>query len=162
ALRVASAAKGGHVDDIQLGRYDRVFRAYAGDDEYLTRDCFTRHTRKLAEIRGEADPAHVAAFDGELGNVWDQLAAMADTDHDGRVSLDEWRVACMGITAALAEADATGAETPLDVWVNLLFRIIDANDDSRVSLQEYADWLEALGLLDGTDLETAFAGFGLN
>lgn len=150
------------MDDVQLARYDRVYRAYAGDDEYLTRDCFTRHTRKLAAIRGDADAAHVAAFDDELGNVWEQLAAVADTDHDGRISLDEWRAAAVGITAALREADAAGVASPLDEWVNLLYRIIDANGDSRVSIQEYADWLEALGLLDGTDLETAFAGFDLN
>ncbi len=69
------------MDDIQLARYDRMFRAYAADDDYLTRDCFTRHTRKLAAIRGEApDSAHAAAFDDELGNVWDQLAAVADTE----------------------------------------------------------------------------------
>lgn len=151
------------MDDIQLARYDRVFRAYAGDADHLTRDGFTRHTRRLAEIRGESpDSPPVQAFDEELGNIWDQLAAVADTDRDGRISLDEWRAAGEGVTAALREADAAGATSPLDVWVNLLFRVIDANGDGRISMQEYADWLEALGLLEGTDLETAFAGFDLN
>lgn len=151
------------MDDIQLARYDRVFRAYAGEDDYLTRDCFTRHTRKLAEIRGEAaDSPRVLAFDEELGGIWDYLASVADADHDGRVSLAEWRAASEGVTAALRETDATGAASPLDVWVNLLFRVIDDNEDRRISMQEYADWLQALDLLEGTDLESAFAGFDLN
>ena len=148
------------MDDVQRARYDRVFRAYAGDDEYLTRDCFSRHTRRLAEIRGEAaDSPAIAAFDQELDKVFDQLEAIADTDHDGRVTLPEWRAAAEGITVAIREAEAAGGPGPFDGWLELLFRVIDANGDRGITKAEYADWLKALGLDGDTDMDAVFSGF---
>jgi len=151
------------VSDIQLARYDRVFDAYADAEGYLTRDGFTRHTQALAELRGQApDAPAIAAFDAELGKVWDQLAAAADADHDGRVSRDEWRTAAAAITAAIWEADAASVPSPFQDWVGALYRVIDADGDGHITQQEYADWLAALGLAADTDIDAAFAGFDLN
>jgi hypothetical protein len=151
------------MDDIQLARYDRVFNGYAGSDEYLSRDSFARHTRRLAEIRGvPADSPSIAALDEELGQTWNALAAMADTDNDGRVSRDEWRASCEVITSMLREAQAAGGPLPFESWAQLLYRVIDADSDGCITKQEYADWLSALGLAEDTDLDAAFGGFDTN
>lgn len=151
------------MDDIQLARYDRVFDGYALGDDYLSRDSFTRHTRTLARLRGKnPESPSISAFDEELGNVWDQVAAIADTDHDGRVSRDEWREAAKAVTASLRAAADAGAEWPFEDWIGLLYRVIDGDGDGHITKQEYADWLEALGLAANTDLDGAFAGFDKN
>ena len=151
------------MNDIQLARYDRVFDGYAKGGPHLTRECFTNHTRALAGLRGQApDSPAVAALEDELGSTWDQLAAIADTDHDGRISRDEWRAAAQGITASLEEALAAGVPWPFEEWVDLLYRVIDADDDGRITQQEYGDWLAALDLAADTDIEAAFRGFDKN
>jgi Ca2+-binding EF-hand superfamily protein len=151
------------VDEIQLARYDRVFDGYANADGYLTRDCFTHHIRALAEIRGEPrDSPTVVAFEDELGNTWQQLASIADTDQDGRVSRDEWREAAQAITAALRHALETDTPSALDDWIETLYQVIDGNGDGHITKQEYTDWLSALGLAADTDIDTAFAGFDTN
>lgn len=151
------------MDDIQLARYDRVFDAYADAEGYLTRDCFKQHVRALAEIRGLAnDSPAVAALDDELGDTWKQLAAIADADHDGRVTRDEFRAAGEGITASMNEAAEAGTPWPFEDWVDRLFKVIDADGDGRITKEEYGDWLEALGLAADTDIDSAFAGFDKN
>jgi len=151
------------VDDIQVARYDRVFDAYAKGEEFLERDGFANHTRLLAGIRGEApDSPAIAAFDADLGNTWDQLAAIADTDNDGRVTRDEFRAAAQAITAAMRQAAAAGVASPFDTWIDRLFGVIDADGDGRITQQEYTHWLEALGLAADTDIDAAFAGFDKN
>lgn len=150
------------MESIQLARYDRVFDAYAIDG-YLTRDGFKQHTEELARIQGKSsdDPA-IVAFDAELAGVWAQLEAMADTDHDGRVSRDEWRAAALAITGALREAVDAGAEPPFQEWVDALYGVIDADGDGSITQDEYATWLTALGFGEDTDVAAAFAGFDLN
>src|SRR5580765_3725992 len=130
------------MDEIQLARYDRVFDAYAAPEEYLSRESFSRHTRALAKIRGHApDSPAIAALDEELGNVWNQLAAVADTDHDGRVSRDEWREAALAITASLRQALEENVPWPFEDWIEVLYRVIDGDGDGRITQQEYTDWL---------------------
>jgi len=151
------------VDDIQLARYDRVFDGYAKGDAYMTRASFANHTRALAELRGLApDSPAVAALDEELGKTWSQLAAIADTDHDGRVTRDEWRAAAQGLTASLAQAIADGVPWPYEDWVGILYKVIDADGDGRITPSEYGDWLAALGLAADTDIDAAFRGFDKN
>lgn len=151
------------MDDVQLARYDRVFDGYAAPDGYLTRDCFTHHTKVLAEIRGQApDSPAVQALEAELGNTWGQLAALADTDNDGRVSRDEWREAARAITGAMQAATDANGPRPFEDWVRVLYRVIDGDGDGRITEQEYADWLSALGLAADTDIGSAFAGFDKN
>ncbi len=121
------------MDEIQRARYDRVFDAYAYD-EYITWEGFDRHTRILAEIQGRSpDAPAIVALREELRSIWDSLATMADSDHDGRINRDEWRVSAEGLTASLREAQEQGVPWPFDHWVEVLYRAIDSNGDGRIT-----------------------------
>jgi len=150
------------MNEIQQARYDRVFDAYAIDG-YLSKEGFDRHTRILAELQGRpADAEPIAALRAELFLIWGQLAPMADTDNDGRITRHEWRAAAQGLTASLQQAQKQGMPWPFDHWVQVLYGAIDGNDDGSVTKEEYRQWLDALGLADDTDLDSAFAGFDTN
>jgi Ca2+-binding EF-hand superfamily protein len=150
------------VDEIQRARYDRVFDAYAYDG-YITWEGFDRHTRILAEIQGRSpDATAIVSLREELRNIWESLATMADSDHDGRINRDEWRVSAEGITASLREAQEQGVPWPFDHWVEVLYRAIDSNGDGKITKEEYTQWLAALRLADETDIDSAFIGFDTN
>jgi Ca2+-binding EF-hand superfamily protein len=87
---------------------------------------------------------------------------MADSDHDGRINRDEWRVSAEGITASLREAQEQGVPWPFDHWVEVLYRAIDSNGDGKITKEEYTQWLAALRLADETDIDSAFIGFDTN
>ena len=84
---------------------------------------------------------------------------VADSDHDGRVSRDEWGAFCVGITDIVRQTAAAGGEYPLNPWIRALYGLVDADGDGRITQQEYADWLSVLGLAESTDIPAAFAGF---
>lgn len=151
------------MDTIQQARYDRVFDAYEGPDGHLSWASFSAHIDVLAGRRnlGSDSPEATALRDG-LQFWWDNLAAAADSDHDGRVSREEWRTFCAGMTDVVRQTAAAGEAFPLDGWIQALYAIIDEDGDGRITREEYAGWLEALGLAADTDIDAAFAGFDKN
>jgi|GEM_PF-4583077 len=148
------------MDDVRQARFDRVFKAYESPDGDLTWASFSAHIDVLAGQRGLApdSPEAVTLREG-LRVYWDQLSEMADTNHDGRVSREEWRVFCAGMADFVNQTAADGGEFPLIPWIRALYALIDADGDGRITKEEYTNWLEVLGLAADTDIDTAFAGF---
>ncbi|MEA2900766.1 MAG: hypothetical protein QOH36_653 [Actinomycetota bacterium] len=148
------------MDEVQKARYDRVFDSYKGPDGDLTWDSFSAHIAALAALRGEpADSPAVNTLREGLRVWWDQLCMVADTDHDGRVSRDEWGAFSVGITDVVRQTAAAGGEYPLTPWIQALYGLIDADGDGRITQEEYGNWLTVLGLAESTDIPAAFAGF---
>lgn len=146
---------------IQSARMRRMFRAYdANRDEFLTLEDFTAHAYTLAATRGDAvDPTGLVAL---LTGFWGALAEAADSDRDGRVSVDEFMAFAGRLSADLQQAADAGAPWPLAGWIDALYQIIDADGDGRIDASEYARWIGALGLADDTDTSAAFRGFDKN
>ncbi len=137
-----------------------MFQAYESPEGDLTWDSFSAHIDTLAAQRGmAADSPEVGTLREGLRAYWDQLSGMADTDHDGRVSRDEWRAFCTGMTEVVRQAAAAGGEFPLTPWIRALYALIDADGDGRITQEEYGNWLAVLGLAADTDVAAAFAGF---
>jgi len=158
-----AAGEGAFMQEIQQARYDRVFQAYEGPDGDLTWQSFSAHIDVLAEQRGLAPHSSEATGLREGLRVWwDQLSAVADANHDGRVSLDEWRAYCVMITEVVRQTAAAGGEYPLVPWIRALYGLIDTDGDGHITQDEYASWLTALGLAADTDIDAVFAGFDLN
>lgn len=148
------------MDDVQRARYDRVFQAYESAEGDLTWESFSAHIDTLAGQRGlAADSAEVTTLREGLRAYWGQLSAMADTDHDGRVTREEWRAFCSAMTDVVRQTAATGGEFPLTPWIQALYALIDADGDGRITQEEYGNWLAVLRLAADTDVPTAFAGF---
>ena len=148
------------MDDVAKARYDRVFDAYQGPEGDLTWDSFSAHIGALAAQRGQApDSDEVTTLREGLRFYWDQLSTVADADGDGRVTRDEWRAFCSGMTGLVHQTAAAGGEFPLNPWIRALYGLIDADGDGRITQEEYAAWLAVLHLADDTDIDAAFAGF---
>lgn len=151
-------------NEIQRARLERLFNAYDCDrDGYGTLDNFMDHVHKLAAARGYApDAPALAGLTGAVQAMWQQLAAASDTDRDGRISLVEWFGFALALTDALKQAVQAGGPWPLDGWVDNLYKVIDADGDGRITVDEYRQWLTALGLAGGMDVEGAFRSFDTN
>ena len=149
---------------VQQARLSRLFDMYNADhDDYLTEQDFTAHVYKLAELRGQApDAPATIALANSIHDWWSQMAAMADTDHDGKVSRAEVVAFGEALYAMVQSSTDANAPYPLDPWIAALYGVIDGDGDERITVQEYRDWLTAVGLADDTDVEGAFRGFDKN
>lgn len=80
------------LSDLQKRKFTVAFQLYDVDDDgYLERKDFIGFANRVAEAFNPNAPPEVCAqlqtaFEGQ----WDQTQQLADTDHDDRVSLEEW------------------------------------------------------------------------
>lgn len=149
------------ISDVQKVRMMRAFRSYDhNNDGVVTLDDFTQHATKLVTLRGlaQGSPASKALL-ASLHGHWQRLAAMVDSDGDGRITPDEWMVFAIDMVHRLQAAVDAGAPWPLNAWIDSLYGVIDADGDGCITLQEYRDWCEALGIAGEMDVEGAFRGF---
>ncbi|MGB8648232.1 MAG: EF-hand domain-containing protein [Anaerolineae bacterium] len=149
---------------VQQARLNRLFDMYdPTHDGYITLEDFTDHAYKLSAMRGHPhdSPATRELVDS-LKAWWDQMLA-ADSNHDGRISREELVAWAMEMQSGyLQQAVSAGAPWPLDPWIESLYKLIDANGDNHITLQEYRDWLTAAGIAHDMDVEAAFHGFDKN
>ena len=147
---------------VEMSRCERAFDAFSNKTDYITFESYTGQGKRLAEVRGD-DPGSpaVARLTAELEKMWAQFGPMADTNQDGRVDRGEWVPYMEGMSAMLASLDPD-VEWPLEPYIRLLFDVIDADSDGRITQTEYADWLESHGLASDTDIEGAFASLDLD
>ncbi|MEA2827278.1 MAG: hypothetical protein QOG43_1717 [Actinomycetota bacterium] len=145
-----------------MSRYERAFIAFSNRGEYITSESYIGQGKRLADLRGD-DPGSpaVVRLTAELERMWTQFGAMADTNQDGRVDREEWIPYIEATSAALASL-GPDVEWPLEPYIRVLFDVIDADSDGRITQTEYADWLASHGLASDTDIEGAFASLDLD
>ncbi|MBD2525725.1 EF-hand domain-containing protein [Nostoc sp. FACHB-133] len=114
----------------------------------------------LAKLRNwEPDSSEFIELKAKYSAIWTNFWQPADINGDGQVSLEEYlKVADNSISnfsnsAALQDAHKNKA--------NVIFDILDASNDGKISLIEYQEFCVAVGLTE-KDAETAFAHLDSN
>jgi Ca2+-binding EF-hand superfamily protein len=122
------------------------------EDGFIEEEDFAIQAESLADQRDLSDEAREALQEQMLG-WWNQLAATADVNEDGRVSRDEWDGFWEAIQASVEEGtDEEEAQMleSLERAAKVTFQTIDTTDSGEITEQEYADWLDAWGA-EGSD-----------
>jgi len=136
--------KGGPVEistflDRKLGRRFRTFDT--DGDGFIERDDFERSATRLGEEFGHRpdSPACKRLMDLSL-QLWQRLAAVADTDHDGRISEEEYKSA---FSAGLLETPAS-FDQGYRPFLDAIMQIADVDHDGMLAVGEYVRWTGAL------------------
>lgn len=111
-------------------------------DGTLERNDFVEYTQRFTGKRGfgSDSPEHQKLLDLFL-EFWEGLTRGADSDHDKKVSLQEW---FSTFDRMLSSPQQIQAIQPLGEAV---FNMLDRNGDGKVTLEEYR-WLYSSGALD--------------
>ncbi|MCD0449851.1 EF-hand domain-containing protein [Actinocorallia sp. API 0066] len=110
----------------QRAKIRRVFDAMDGDgDGLLTKADFERLTERWVAIRPAADEERLRRV---MMGWWETLRAAADTDADGRLTLDE----VFAVARELPAAPGAVYET-----AEAMFDAVDEDGDGRISRLEY-------------------------
>jgi Ca2+-binding EF-hand superfamily protein len=98
---------------------------------------FENIVKKLADLRnwGSRSPKY-PLLQNKCMNDWKGLKGDADKSHDKKVSLEEWLNYYDGILS-----DETKYNQEVHFFMELVFEIFDANEDGKISQQEWAGLL---------------------
>ncbi|MEU7478447.1 EF-hand domain-containing protein [Lentzea sp. NPDC042327] len=127
----------------------RRFRTYDADgDGFIGCDDFTtaglRTTRAFG--LGDDEPRAVR-FRATLTGLWQQLSLAADTDRDGRISVDEYKKAFADGLLETPESFDEGYVPFLDA----VMAIADGDGDGKLTVDEHVKWTGALMNLSEAD-----------
>jgi len=118
------------------------FRTYDHDrDGYIERTDFELAANRTGEEFGHApDSAARQRLTELLLGLWQHLATVTDTDHDGRISEAEYKAA---FAAGLLETPESFDKSYLP-FLDALMNVVDTDGDGRMSADEYARWGRSL------------------
>nr|WP_168720771.1 EF-hand domain-containing protein [Streptomyces sp. SAT1]ANO42622.1 calcium sensor EFh [Streptomyces sp. SAT1] len=116
--------------EFQRDKLANMFRAFDADDNgYLDERDFQALAERWKELPRVREGSELATrVDTVVRGWWDLLAAHVDTDHDGKVDLDEI-LAMVDLLPTMREGVAATAETVFDA--------VDENGDGRISPAEH-------------------------
>src|SRR5689334_21972135 len=127
----------------------RRFRTYDSDgDGFIERDDFTQAGESTTKAFGlaEDDPMAVR-FHAMLAGLWEQLHAVTDQDHNGRISLEEYKKAFANGLLETPESFDEGYVPFLDA----VMAVADSDGDGRLTVEEHITWTGALMNLSEAD-----------
>jgi Ca2+-binding EF-hand superfamily protein len=129
--------------DLQRRKLTTVFAAMDADaDGFLTESDFTALANRWTDLRGAED----AALSQVMMGWWATLLAASDHDRDNRVTFEE----VLSVVDELPRMKSAVTGT-----ADAMFTAADANDDDRVSSDEYRQMIEAWRGVP-TDTDTIF------
>ncbi|MCR3748881.1 EF-hand domain-containing protein [Lentzea californiensis] len=130
------------------------FRTYDTDgDGFIEREDFVQAAARTGEAFGHRpeSPARQRLADLCV-QLWEHLAAAADTDSDGRIGEAEYKAAfAAGLLATPASFDDGYRPFP-----DAIMTIADTEDDGKLNADEYARWTGSLMNLPEADAREAF------
>ncbi|MEV6238309.1 EF-hand domain-containing protein [Lentzea sp. NPDC051838] len=127
----------------------RRFRTYDSDgDGFIGRDDFTQAGERTTKAFGlpDDDPKAVR-FHAMLAGLWDQLHSVTDQDHNGRISLEEYKKAFANGLLETPESFDEGYAPFLDA----IMAIADEDGDGKLTIEEHIAWTGALMNLSEAD-----------
>jgi hypothetical protein len=127
----------------------RRFRSYDADgDGFIGRDDFTQAGERTTKAFGLAgDDPKAVRFHHMLIGLWEQLSAVIDQDHRGRISLDEYKKA---FANGLLETPQSFDEGYVP-FLNAATAIADEDGDGKLTVEEHIAWTGALLNLSEAD-----------
>lgn len=127
----------------------RRFRTYDADgDGFIDREDFTAAGLRTTRAFGLSDDDPKAMrFRDALEALWRQLSSATGTDHDGRISVDEYKQAFADGLLETPESFDEGYGPLLDAGM----AIADQDGDGRLTVEELVKWTGALMNLSEAD-----------
>ena len=144
---------------LQKQKIARLFHIYDFDSSgVITADKAERVLRNLADIRKLpfGGPKFEAFRDGFL-LYWQDLMTSIDINQDGQITLAEW----LHYHDHLLQDEEKFKQTVL-ASSKFMFKLIDANEDGKISLDEYRLWMIGFGLRDKDIVADVFTRLDLN
>jgi Ca2+-binding EF-hand superfamily protein len=132
----------------------RRFRTYDFDsDGFIEQSDFQTAADRLGEDFGhKPDSPARQRVTGLCMQLWQHLAQAADTDHDGRISQDEYKAA---FAAGLLETPAS-FDQGYRPFLDAIMDIADVDGDGKLTVDEQIRWTGALMNLPETDSREVF------
>ena len=127
----------------------RRFRTYDSDgDGFIGREDFTQAGERTTKAFGLADddPKAVRFHDMLIG-LWEQLSSVTDQDHNGQISLEEYKKA---FANGLLETPESFDEGYLP-FLDAVMAIADGDGDGKLTVEEHITWTGALMNLSEAD-----------
>jgi len=119
-----------------------------------------RCASNLAKLRNwQPDSSDFLDLQAKYLVIWTNFWKPADINGDGKVSLEEYlKVAQNSINNFSTSTELQNAHT---AKANVIFDVLDANNNGQISKSEYQQFCAAIGLTE-KDAETAFAHLDRN
>jgi Ca2+-binding EF-hand superfamily protein len=124
--------------DLQIQKLTKFFSMYDTNcDGLLVAHDFEQIVKKLADLRhlGSRSSKYIALND-RFNRFWKSLEAHADTNHDHKISLQEWLIYYETVLT-----DAQKYQEELHTVMDIVFEVFDDNGDSKISPDEWGDLL---------------------
>lgn len=136
-------------------KLSRRFRTYDTDQNgVIEKADFDLAAQRMAEEFGyQSGSPQQRRLKDQLNRLWTTLAEIADTDHDGQISEDEYKRAFK--TKIIASPDAF--EKMYRPFIQLLIEIADSDGDGKLNQQEHVRWYRALMNIPEKDSIEAFS-----
>ena len=127
----------------------RRFQTFDYDsDGLIERSDFEKSAGSCADEFGHRaeSPARQRLMELSLG-LWDHLASVADSDHDGKITLDEYKKA---FAEGLLETEAS-FEQGYRPFLQAIMAVADADGDGMLDAEEHVRWTGSLMHLPQAD-----------
>src|SRR5579883_490091 len=122
--------------DFQTRKFSNEFHLLDTDKKgYLTKADFDRVARKVVALRDwlNDSPAAIGIY-AMYQHAWNRFAEKADTDKDGRITLEDW----LNLSRAAVESAGTAEFNEiLAQQTEFVFHTFDLNSDGVLTLEEY-------------------------
>lgn len=132
----------------------RRFQTYDSDrDGFIEREDFVQAAARMGEAFGHGPDSPARQRLAELcTQLWEHLAAVADTDADGRIGEAEYKAA---FATGLLETPASFDEG-YRPFLDAIMEIADTDGDGKLDVDEYVRWTGSLMNLPDADAREAF------
>jgi Ca2+-binding EF-hand superfamily protein len=137
------------IGDLQRRKASHYFSLLDEDDNGLVEaKDFELRADRLAEVRDVDAPDARAELRRRVMNWWGHLSALADLDHDERVTREEWETYWEALQAGVEEGGTSGERTleSLERAARGTFQAMNTTGSAQVSEDEYEEWLAAWGV----------------